>query len=88
MQKNKIDDLSSKIEEKLNSLEKTNKLVKVSNLSIASKIATDLVAGIIVGIIIGVYLDKTLESKPLFLIISLCFGLIAGVKNIIKTLKE
>lgn len=46
----------------------------------------DLTAGIIVGMLSGYYLDKFFHSKPLFFIICLLLGLIAGILNIYRNL--
>ncbi len=86
MTNHKISTLSDKIEHQLKKI--NNKPQKSTDLGLGVKIATDLVAGVVIGIIIGVYLDKWLETKPLFLIVCLLFGIIAAIKNINLTLKR
>lgn len=86
MTNHKINALSNKIDHKLKTINK--KQLKSTDLSLGTKIATDLVAGVAIGVIIGVYLDKWLATKPLFLIICLLFGIIGSIKNINLTLKK
>lgn len=59
-------------------MEIKNKRKKTNPLNIA----TDLVAGVLVGFAIGFYLDKWLETKPLFIIICLIIGIAAGLRMI------
>lgn len=51
-------------------------------------ISTDLVSGVIVGLVIGFYLDKWLETKPLFIIICLIIGIVAGFRMIWREMKN
>lgn len=51
-------------------------------------ISTDLVSGVIVGLVIGFYLDKWLETKPLFIIICLIIGMVAGFRMIWREMKN
>lgn len=51
-------------------------------------ISTDLLAGVIVGLVIGFYLDKWLETKPLFIIICLIIGMVAGFRMIWREMKN
>ncbi|MBP7190275.1 MAG: AtpZ/AtpI family protein [Rickettsiaceae bacterium] len=83
---NKIKSLDSKIKSKQQELRKDLPKKPSIDLSLASKISADLVGGIVAGLIIGIYFDKLLESKPIFVIICLIFGIAAGIKNVIKHL--
>jgi ATP synthase protein I len=48
-----------------------------------------LVSATFIGLFIGLFLDKIFKTKPIFTIIFLIFGIIAGFKEIIRmTLKE
>lgn len=88
MTKKALRSLSNKIDKKLEEIN-TKSINKSSvNLSIGLKIATDLIAGILVSIIIGLLLDKQFKTAPLLLLISLCFGIAATIKNISITLKR
>ena len=55
-----------------------NKNKPVSPLNIA----TDLVSSVLVGFVGGFYLDKWLDTKPLFIIICLMIGIAAGFRMI------
>jgi ATP synthase protein I len=51
-------------------------------------IATDLVSGVLVGLAGGFYLDKWLDTKPLFIIICLFLGIAAGFRMIWREMKN
>ncbi|MBI1214255.1 MAG: hypothetical protein GC185_00385 [Alphaproteobacteria bacterium] len=49
-----------------------------SGLAMAARAATDMVASIIVGAFLGYWLDKWLDTSPLFMIVFLFFGFASG----------
>ena len=57
-------------------------------ISIAMRLSTELVVASIVGAILGWYIDKWLNTKPIFFIIFLLLGVISGVKTAIATSKQ
>jgi len=59
---------------------------KISNNPL--NIATDLVAGVLVGLVGGFYLDKWLGTKPLFIIICLVIGILAGFRMVWREMKR
>ena len=82
-----FDDLKKKIEltknkNKIN-LSKNNNNI----LGLAFRISTELVAAVFVAIFIGYYLDKWLGTKPIFLIILLLVGIVAGIFNVVRSAK-
>ncbi len=74
----KLDELQNRIESA--KAKQTTPIHK--NTSSPFIIATELVSGVVVGVIIGVLLDKLFDSKPLFLIICIIFGVVVSFKNI------
>lgn len=50
----------------------------------ATRISIELMAGIIVGTAFGFYLDKWLDTLPIFFIIGFFLGVAAGALNIYK----
>lgn len=54
----------------------------------AGLLGIHLVASTFVGALIGWYLDKWLETKPVFFLIFLVFGIIAGFKNMYMETKK
>ncbi|MEY3196702.1 MAG: putative F0F1-ATPase subunit Ca2+/Mg2+ transporter [Pseudomonadota bacterium] len=64
---------------------KQNNQKKRSNNPI--NIATDLVSGVFVGFWMGFYLDKWLDTKPLFMIICLLLGMAAALRMIFREMK-
>jgi len=91
VQEEKLKEIGEKIEKyKLNH---TTNDVKQKNkrgkqISIAMRLSTELVVASIVGAILGWYIDKWLNTKPIFFIIFLLLGVISGVKTAISTSKQ
>lgn len=50
----------------------------------ALRLGTDFVSAVIVGLVIGYWIDKFFETTPLFLIIFLILGALAGFRNVYK----
>ena len=84
--------LSDKISEKLNtnkiSNEKKNNLKNKSGYGLGIKISLDLLSSAVVGTLIGIGLDKIFLTKPIFFIIFLLLGFIAGFFNLYKSVKN
>ena len=76
--------LEEKIEnfenEKSNS--RLNKKLPASLFSIAGRASTEIIAGILFGVILGWLLDNWLKTKPIFTIIFLVIGFLAGLMNL------
>ncbi|MFY9589248.1 AtpZ/AtpI family protein [Rickettsia endosymbiont of Halotydeus destructor] len=53
----------------------------------AFTLAVDLVSGTMVGVFIGITIDKLFNSTPLFLILCMIIGIIAGLNIIWQRLK-
>jgi len=53
-----------------------------------STIGIALVASTCVGLAIGYYLDKWLDTKPVFLIILTVLGIVAGFKEMFSIIKK
>ncbi len=81
------DNLTEKIEQRIKtSQSKQNK--KRSGYSLGIKISMDLVASIIAGSLIGLGLDKFFSTKPIFFLIFLVLGIIAGFYSLYKSVKN
>ena len=50
------------------------------------KISMDFIVSIVVGVLIGLGLDKIFSSNPVFFIIFLILGVIAGFLNLYRTI--
>ena len=57
-------------------------------LGIGMKISLDLISPIIVGILIGLGFDKFFSTKPIFFLIFLLLGIIAGLINVIRAMNK
>ena len=78
----------TKLKEKIKIFEEKNKNVRKNNssenLNVGIRISIDLVSTIVVSILIGLGIDKIFSTHPIFFIIFLLLGIIAGLYNIIK----
>jgi len=54
----------------------------------AMRISSDLLAGLFVGCLLGLGLDHWLGTQPLFLLVGIALGFAAGLRNMMRTLKE
>ena len=54
----------------------------------AMRISSDLLAGLIVGFLLGLGLDHLLGTTPWFLLLGIGLGFAAGLRNMMRTLKE
>lgn len=54
----------------------------------AMRVSSELIAGVIVGGALGYGLDAWLETKPWFLLAGIFVGFAAGVRNLMRALKE
>ena len=76
------------LEEKIENFEnkksnsKLNKKLPPSLVAIAGRASTEIIAGILFGVFLGWFLDSWLETKPIFTIIFLVFGFLAGLMNL------
>ena len=59
-----------------------------SQVQHAWRMVTELVAGLLIGLGIGYGLDYLFGTMPLFLVLFIGFGFIAGVKTMMRSAKE
>lgn len=50
----------------------------------AFSVSVELMAGVLVGVVLGYLIDQYLDTKPIFMVIFLLFGAMAGFWNIIR----
>ena len=50
----------------------------------ARRLGTDFVSAVIVGLVLGYWIDRFFETTPIFLIIFLILGALAGFRNVYK----
>ena len=84
---NKLSELKEKVKnfEKKNNQKNKN---KNPGIQIGLKLSLDLISPIIVGVCIGLGLDKIFFTKPIFFLIFLLLGIIAGFFNIYKSMEK
>lgn len=75
-----LEELSKKIEE-FNKRDKKKLVKKTSN---GSLISIEIFSGVVVGAIFGYIIDFYMNTKPIFIIICLIFGIIGAFLNIYK----
>mgnify|MGYP001184389469 FL=1 len=88
MSKEKLKEFREKIS-KIDAKKTSPKNTKLNNnLSVGFKISLDLISPIIAGILIGIGVDKFFSTKPIFFVIFLLLGIVAGFFNIFKSAKN
>jgi ATP synthase protein I len=66
--------------------EETRKYFRL--LALVSSMGISMGLSLVIGLLIGYYLDKWLQTQPVFFFIFLLFGIAAGFKNIYIILKR
>lgn len=57
----------------------------ISQANVAWQMVTELVAGIVLGLGIGLGLDALFGTKPIFLVLFILLGFVAGVRVMMRT---
>lgn len=63
-------------------------LFKKNNFTIFANTLLEFSSAIIVAIFIGYLIDKSLNTKPIFIIIFLFLGFISGIINLVRFVKK
>jgi ATP synthase protein I len=85
---------NSELENLGNRIQKTQAQHQESDISTRNKeggafqVASDLLAGVVVGCVIGYFLDKVLETSPIFFIVSSLLGIAAGFLNVYRSVTK
>jgi len=66
--------------------EDTRKYIKL--LALASTMGISMVLALVIAIAIGYYLDKWFKTSPVFFLIFMILGIIAGFRNIYVIMKR
>ncbi len=66
--------------------EETRKYIKL--LALVSTMGISIVLAIVIAIAIGYYLDKWFQTSPLFFLIFMILGIVAGFRNIYVIMKR
>jgi ATP synthase protein I len=74
-----------KVSDKLVLSSKKNSKKKKSGYGIGMKMSLDLFSSILVGMMIGLGIDNFFSTKPVFLLIFLVLGIIAGFYSLYKS---
>ena len=85
MDSKEIKERIKKIEADVDSKDDQNK--KVSPIGVAMKMGTEFVAAVFVASFIGFYIDKWLETTPVFIIVLFIIGSVAGIFNVVRSSK-
>jgi ATP synthase protein I len=51
------------------------------------RVGTEIVASTVIGLGMGYYIDKWLDTRPLFLLVFFLFGVIAGFLNLYRVVR-
>ena len=68
--------------------ERNDEVRRNQALGYGMQMAMDLVLGPVIGAGIGWGLDRVLGTAPVLLIVFLCFGIAAGVLNLVRTYRQ
>lgn len=68
--------------------DRTTESQRGSALGYAFRLATELVVGVCFGGFVGWWIDKWLATSPIFLLVFVMLGLVAGLVNVIRTAKQ
>jgi ATP synthase protein I len=85
MEIKEIKDKVKKIQSEIH--DKELKAKNASPLGIAMKMGTEFVAAVFVASFIGFYVDKWLETTPIFILIFFIIGSVAGIFNVVRSSK-
>jgi F0F1-type ATP synthase assembly protein I len=66
--------------------EETRKYIRL--LAVVSTIGLSMVLALVIGILIGYFLDKWLKTGPVFFLIFMILGIVAGFRNIYVIMKR
>ena len=86
---NNLKELSKKLDDyksKNNTKNKNKSKVSSTPFGLGLKISLDFVASVIVGVLIGLGIDMLFNSKPIFFLIFLIFGIAAGFMNMYRSI--
>ena len=81
-----LSDISAQIDRlKLKKEEKARRNVSGSLLSLAYRLTIEMFAAISVCGYLGWWIDRYFETKPIFLLVLLLLGVVAGLMNAVRT---
>ena len=86
---NNLKELSKKLDDyRSKNITKNKNKSKVSStsLGLGLKISLDFVASVVVGVLIGLGFDMLFNSKPIFFLIFLIFGIAAGFMSMYRSI--
>ncbi len=61
---------------------------EVPAAGMALRLGAEFASGVLVGVGIGLLLDNWWNTRPLMLLLCMCFGTAAGVKTMMRTLHQ
>jgi ATP synthase protein I len=66
--------------------EKKNKKREFMEIARLTSVGFGLVIAMLIGWLIGSAIDKHFHTQPVFMLVFLIFGIIAGMRNVFRTL--
>lgn len=85
----KLKELSKKLDDyKLKNVKKNKNKTEVNStpLGFGLKISLDFVTAVVVGVLVGLGFDMLFDSKPIFFLVFLIFGIAAGFTNMYRSI--
>lgn len=89
----RLDDVSARINKMSPDQEKALQngapvATKRQSIGRALRLGTDLVAGVGIGALIGFWIDRWLDTRPLWFVVFFLLGTAAGFLNVFRTARE
>lgn len=89
IQTDDLDDLEKRLERvREKHAPASNQGADTSMLGVAWRISTELVVAVLVGCGLGLGVDTLTNTRPLFMIVGLCVGIAAGLRNVFRMVRE
>ncbi len=60
----------------------------IRQLGKVSLIGIEMVVSTFIGLVMGIFLDRKFETEPIFTIVFLIVGIIAGFRNVFREIKK
>ncbi|AZL15744.1 AtpZ/AtpI family protein [Rickettsiales endosymbiont of Stachyamoeba lipophora] len=86
MNKQNSDDIEQ-LEQRIKNLEKKLTRKNIKKPDELKNLALDFIAMLLIAAFLGYFIDKSFDTAPIFLLISILFGFISGVWQIIQKIK-
>lgn len=82
-----LEELDARIKAARGEEEESSEPLSTGDMAMGWRLSIELVAGVVVGTALGHFLDKWLDTNPVFVLLGILFGAAAGFYNMIKSVR-